>query len=159
MFFQSDCVFDKYFVEVLQEVMAIERSSSCVLLNLTSLKSANFNHSEASYIEIPIIGEKYDRLLREGGAADGWLFGVDEYSCASNVGEWVVYSDRSADISVVSIRFCSNFEAIARTFGKLQAELIEKILFNGENAQFPFCNLLDSWRYHLGKNYASRRLD
>ncbi len=153
LFFQSDYVFSADFVDIVREFLHLEDAQSACLLNLDKTESLDFDSAAAIYIDERVDGAAYQEKLHAGGPVSGWLFGVDRYVCASDVGEWCIYCEKGNDVAIIGFKGCEcggKFEAPLRS---LSAKPIEDLIDGGCTLLFPFDQLVPTWRKGLVDNY------
>ena len=156
LFFQSDRMFVSAFAEVVGELLSAENAEICCLLNLSETDPMEFEKASAFLLDGMVPGNDYEAHLRGSGPAVGWLYSMDRYGCASDVGDWCIYCEKENDIAVVALRKENGVSKFRSPLDKLRAQPIEA-LSNGELATlFPFSNLTAEWRIALTKRYRSR---
>jgi len=139
------------FAPIIGDFLRSENGSLCCLLNLSKTKALEFERIAAVFIDGLVTGKEYDAQLR----GDGWLFGMDRYGCASDVGEWCMYCEKDNDIAVVGLRNENSRSKFRSPLKELNAEPIESVN-GGELAElFPFIHLTPQWRRGLIENYGS----
>ena len=102
LFFESDRMFAPEFAEVVGELLGSENAGVCCLLNLDQTRSLKFEEASAIFLDRMTTASEYAAKLRRGGPAVGWLYGMDKYGCASDVGDWSIYCEKQNDIAVRS---------------------------------------------------------
>lgn len=155
-FFQSDHVFSMGFVEIVREFMYLEGAQVACLLNLDKTEILGFDSAEAIYIDARMDGNAYQEKLHAGGHDLGWLFGVDRYVCASDVGGWCIYCEKSNDVAVVGFRGIECIKKFEVPLRNLSARIIEDLIDGGCAPLFPFDHLVPVWRKGLVDNYGKR---
>ncbi|TCG09428.1 hypothetical protein BZM27_05610 [Paraburkholderia steynii] len=152
LFFQSDYLFSSEFVDTVHDVLQQERANTVCLLNLGRTNVDDSESSASIYIDEEMNGESFMDRLVAGGPAGGWLFAVERYVCASDVGSWSIYCEKDSDIAVVALR-ASEDDKLECCFRHVFAEPITKLLEQGAPPRFPFSDLLPTWREGLLDNY------
>ena len=153
LFFESDQMFAPEFAEAIGDFLRVENSGVCCLLNLSETDSSEFEKIAAIFLDGMVTGREYETLLRGGGPAVGWLYSMDRYGCASEIGEWCIYCEKNNDIAVVALRSDSGASKFESSLEKLHAKPIEAIR-GGELAElFPFSELTSEWRAALIEHY------
>jgi hypothetical protein len=155
-FFQSDRMFSSSFIDIISEFISIEQSTSVCLLNTTRANSSAYGNFSAIFIESGMTAAQYDAELRRGGPAEGWLFSMDHYGCASDIGRWIIYCEKDNDVAVVALRGWKTPETFSSPLGRLGAEAIDSLIEKGPSAPFPFSNLVPNWRGKLSKLYGGQ---
>jgi hypothetical protein len=100
-----------------------------------------------------ISGVAYDDKLRDGGPASGWLYRVDRYACASDVGDWCIYCEKSNDVAVIGLRDIGGIGKFETPLKRLWAKPINELIDGGVSPAFPFDQLVPAWRQGLVQNY------
>lgn len=153
LFFQSDHVFASDFPEIVRELLSVERANIACLLNLDKTERFEFDYIAAIFLDEMISGVAYDDKLRGGGPASGWLYRVDRYACASDVGEWCIYCEKSNDVAVIGLRGIDGIGRFEKPLKRLWAKPIDELIDGGCSPVFPFDQLVPAWRQRLVKNY------
>src|SRR5207253_2039091 len=112
-----------------------------------------FDAIEAIFLDAMTGGAAYADKLRAGGPADGWLYAVDRYACASDVGEWCIYCEKTNDVAVIGLRDGGGIETFETPLKQLWAKPIVELIDGGDSPQFPFDHLVPAWRKGLVDNY------
>jgi hypothetical protein len=154
-FFEADTVVAKDFVSAVHELLKIEQSASCCLVNLTRTPVLEYQMASSFLIERTTTEEKYSAKLCEGGPASGWIYRMDRYGCTSDKGEWCVYCERNNDVALISFRGPDAARKYRSPLKILRAEPIESLLRVPELQAVPFNSLTPEWRSGLKENYAS----
>jgi hypothetical protein len=154
LFFESDRIFSASFVQTVRGLSHVERSTSCCLLNFSQTYVLEYQEAAAIFIEAATSADDYAKKLAEGGPAAGWLFGVDRYGCASDIGEWCIYCEKENDVAFIGLR-AANVEKYLLPLKRLSAEPVEALV--GDHASPPPFNMLTrKWRIGLLQHYGSR---
>jgi len=153
MFFESDRLFSPSFAVVASDLLRAERTDVFCLLNFDEMSKVEDELAAAVFIDAETEPHAYDAMLREGGAAEGWLFGMDRYGGASSQGGWCIYCEKGNDIAVIAMRQPGDVKKYAECLRHLHAERITTLLNAGEAASFPFNQLVEPWRRSLSWNY------
>lgn len=153
LFFPSDFMFSPDFVDVVRELMRLEEALVACLLNLDKTEKLAFGGASLMLIDAAVDRAAYEKKLRAGGPATGWLFDVDRYACASDVGEWCIYSEKSNDVAVIALRKLSGREKFEVPLKHLSAKTIDDLVSDGCAPQFPFDRLVPAWRKGLVDHY------
>lgn len=103
LFFPSDRMFGKTFVEALPVFIGLEQANTVCLLNLTQSSSLEFEGCAALFLNTEITAKEYDYLISHNGEELGWVYVMDDYICTSDVGGWCMYCERLSDIAVLAI--------------------------------------------------------
>lgn len=154
MFFESDRLFSPSFAVIASDLLHAERADVFCLLNFDEMSKVEDGLAAAVFIDAETEPYAYDAMLREGGAAEGWLFGMDRYGGASSQGGWCIYCEKGNDIAVIALRQSGDVKKYAECLRRLHAERITALLNAGEAANFPFNQLVEPWRYNLSKYYS-----
>jgi len=153
LFFQSDYVFSPDFANIVREFMDLEGAKVTCLLNLDKTETAGFDGAASLFIDATMDGAAYQERLRAGGPAVGWLFDVDRYVCASDVGEWCIYCEKSNDVAVIGLREPDGRRKFELPLEHLAAKPIEDLIEGGRSPLFPFDRLVSDWREGLVDHY------
>jgi hypothetical protein len=153
LFFPSDHVFAPDFPEVVRELLGVERAHVACLLNLDMTERFEFDSMAAIFLDEMISGVAYDDKLRDGGPASGWLYRVDRYVCASDVGDWCIYCEKSNDVAVIGLRDIGGIGKFETPLKRLWAKPINELIDGGSFPVFPFDQLVPAWRQRLVQNY------
>lgn len=159
LFFQSDHLFTSEFVGIVQTLLRDEHAHVACLLNRDKAESFTVGGPGTFFLDATTSGEVYANKLRDGGPADGWLYGVDRYAITSDSGEWYIYCEKSNDIAVIGLCDAHSIEKFETALAELWAKPIEELLSEGSSPQFPFNNLVSTWREGLVKNYGKKGRD
>lgn len=159
LFFESDAMFSIEFTEVVSGLLRCEEAKAASLINIDEAKSLGFENVSALFFDDEVTGDLYQLSLIGAGPAKGWLYNVDSYACASDVGGWCIYCERSNDIGVIASREQITSLAGQQALRLLGARQIDTLIAGEGNALFPFIRLVDSWREGLMQNYAVTRVD
>ncbi|HDR8934504.1 hypothetical protein [Burkholderia vietnamiensis] len=153
LFFQSDYIFSSGFVEFIRELLCFERAEVACMLNLDQTETLAFEAASAIFIDKTVSDGDYQEKLRAGGPAAGWLFGVDRYVCASDIGRWCIYSEKSNDVAVVGLCESDDQGRFVEIMNAVSAKSIEDLVDGGRFPLFPFDQLVPEWRKGLLENY------
>lgn len=154
LFFESDAVFSMEFAEVVSGLLRCEGANAASLVNIDETKSLGLENMSALFLDGEVTGDSYQLSLTGAGPAKGWLYNVDSYACASDVGGWCIYCEKSNDIGVIASREAITSLAGQKALRLLGARPIETLVAGGAHALFPFNRLVESWREGLMRNYA-----
>ena len=157
-FFESDRMFAPSFVDVVGELMSIEKSTSSCLLNISRVVVPTYREAPAIFFDSGMTGAEFDLQLRRGGPATGWLFSMDHYGCASDCGNWTIYCEKDNDVAVAALRGRGAAETFSAPMKKLHAEAVDALARQGSAAPFPFNSLVLSWRSGLSSWYGAQAL-
>ena len=156
-FFESDRLFSAGYIDAIRCLLDGGGAQTCCLINLNAYLD---DHSGAPkscsiFLDASSDAQTYISTLREGGPARGWLFGMDRYSCASDLGDWVVYCEKENDVAVLASRIVASQAAPIQSFlSKLGALSASKLGPNNRDMPFPFSQLTPEWRDSLLKEFA-----
>jgi hypothetical protein len=153
LFFQSDYIFSPDFMSAATQLLHIEQAKVACLINLDRTKKIESSDIEAIFVNETTSGEMYDSRLRNGGPASGWLYGVDRFACASNIGEWCIYSEKGNDVAVIGLRDAGGGKKFERPLSLMNAKPIEDLVEGGKLPTFPFDKLTQTWRNGLLENF------
>lgn len=151
LFSQSDWIFTGDFVGVIKAFFDTEGSNGASLVNLSRTISfaseavAHFNFSTTTE------GQDFEHFLRGNGPAGGWLYAMERYACASDIGTWCIYCEKENDIAVVALRDADAIARLGGPLGLLAAVPLD--IACGTEGVFPFTQLTIEWRGKLAKHY------
>jgi hypothetical protein len=101
-----------------------EGSQICCLLNLGATVQKNYSNPPARYLDRSTDPSQYISMLRGNGSPDAWLYLVDRYVFASDVGEWCIYCEKENDVGVIAFSGEVGTNKFSSALGKLQATSI-----------------------------------
>ena len=156
LFFESDRIFSPSFAGAMQDLILAEQSTCCCLLNASRTEVMDFEKACSIFLDSTINENEYYEQLRTGGPAEGWLFSMDRYGCASDKGGWSIYCEKNNDVAVIGLQNPGDVEQLALPLKKLHAEPITKLVEQASTAVFPFSELTEEWRSELSRHYAHR---
>lgn len=154
LFFDSDFLIAPDFPERVAELLNAERAEVCCLLNFDETQTMTYESAAMRFITARTRSQDYDAMLRRGGPAEGWLFGVDRYGCASDRGGWSIYCERQNDIAVIALHQPGDTEKYASCLKRIHAKPIKDQLEAGGAGLFQFEQMLESWRRDLARHYS-----
>jgi hypothetical protein len=112
LFFESDRLFASGFAVIAAGLLNAERPEVCCLLNFSETDRVAYESAAMLFIDAGTEPHAYDAMLRQGGPARGWLFGMDRYGSASDRGNGAFTARRG-----MTSRHCS----ASTVFGLLRA--------------------------------------
>ncbi len=151
-FFQSDYVFAPEFDDFVHKLLTVEGGHVACLVNLDKTET----QGEPLFIHEDTDEQAYMAAIRGEGPAHGWLFAMDRFVCASDVGNWCVYCERANDVAVVALRDIGGSPALDGALDQVRAKPIEALIQGGTSPLFPFDHLVPTWRSGLLENYGRR---
>lgn len=152
-FCEADRVFGSGFIKALHRLLGAEHAQVACLLNFDQTADLDFEQIAAIFIDSTVTEERFSDALRAGGPAHGWLYRVDRYACASDVGDWCLYCEKGNDIAVIGLRTGRNVDKFQEALGELFSRPIEQLVQGGDAPMFPFDHLEASWHDGLIRNY------
>lgn len=155
LFFQSDYVFSSDFFDVVIELLCIENSKSAALVNIEKKFSIDEISGSAIFFEKNISPDIYTKKLFGSSVVDGWIYEFDRYVCATDVGGWAIYCEKSNDIAAIALRDSNFTDVYGGALARLSAGPIDSLVSGAANL-FPFNELVVSWRRGLQDNYGAR---
>lgn len=147
-FFESDVIFTSDFPEIICDLLQIEGSTACCLLNFVESNFSELESSATYFLDEKTTGESYQKFLRGNGPAQGWLYGMDSYGVSSDIGEWCIYCEKANDIAVMGVRNSDKYRSVVE---RLDAKPIQ--VLGSTSNRFPFSELTEEWRNGLLRNY------
>jgi hypothetical protein len=149
LFFDSDWLFGKAFVEIAKTLMQSEGSSSVCLTDFDSelpdqssfwiRKETTSDDYLAAFAKLPV------------GGVRGWLWLISRYGCTSDVCEWCLYCERQNEVAVMALRKASFVEKYTSAIKQLEASPIDLALESPPS--WVFAHLVPEWREGLLKHY------
>jgi hypothetical protein len=77
LFFESDRLFSPGFAVIAAGLLNAEGAEVCCLLNLSETDRMVYEEAAMLFIDAGMEPHSYDAALRQGGPANGWLFGME----------------------------------------------------------------------------------
>jgi hypothetical protein len=154
LFFESDRLFSSGFAVIAAGLLNAERAEVCCLLNFSETDRVAYESAAMLFIDAGTKPHAYDAMLRQGGPAKGWLFGMDRYGSASDRGGWSIYCEKGNDVAAIALRQPDDTEKYVEYLKQLHAEPIAMLLKAGSAAPIPFGQLIEPWRSGLTQHYA-----
>jgi hypothetical protein len=153
LFCESDRVFVPGFMEFMKELLRAEGSCLSCLINLDETPSFELEKIAAIFLDQIYTEADYMVALEGSGPAAGWRYQMQRFACASDVGEWCLYSEKANDIAVIGIRSEAAVARLKSTFEKLWAWPLSEIVKGGSRSVYPFTHLTTEWFSGLFNNY------
>lgn len=153
-FLESDMIFVPAFIGVVRGLMGTENSQICCLINLGATVQKDYGDPPAIYLDKSIEPSQYTSLLLGDGSWTAWLYLVDRYVCASDVGEWCIYCEKENDVAVIAFRSESGPNKFAAALQALQATSIRFASQTPREGAFRFDKLTPAWRSSLVAQYS-----
>jgi hypothetical protein len=151
---ESDQIFVQDFAEVAAELIRMERATCCCLLNFDRTPVIEYERAAALFFDEALTKTGYHSLLKEGGSSSGWIYHMERYGCASDIGEWCIYSEKNNDIAVIALRNPDGAAKFSSPLKKLYAHSIQTFLEMGPSSPIPFSMLVEPWKRGLLENYS-----
>jgi len=155
LFFESDRLFASGFAVIAAGLLNAERAEVCCLLNYSETGRMEYESAAMLFIDAGTEPHAYDAMLRRGGPANGWLFGMDRYGSVSDRGGWSIYCEKGNDVAAIALRQPNDTGKYVAYLKQLRAEPITVLLEAGSAASVPFGQLTEPWRRGLTQHYAS----
>lgn len=153
LFFESDHLFASSFAVIAAGLLNVEQAEVCCLLNFSRTDRMLYESASTLFIDAGTEPQAYDAMLRQGGPANGWLFGMDRYGSASDRGGWSIYCEKGNDVAAIALRRPDDTEKYVERLKQLHAEPITMLLNAGSAAPVPFSQLTKAWRLGLARHY------
>jgi hypothetical protein len=103
LFCDDGLVFEKSFVHKVQSLLDLERGTCAYMRTLEESLPEEVQLNDAFVFSRQTTeGEYAERLWVPGGA--DWLSDMYAYGCTSDVGSWVIYTEKQAEFAVIAIR-------------------------------------------------------
>ena len=157
LFFESDHLFAADFSARTADLLNAEQAEVCCLLNFSETATMTYDSAAMRFITADTSSQNYDAMLRQGGAAQGWLFGVDRYGCSSDRGGWSIYCEKQNDIAVIALREPDDKNKYATFLKQTYALPITELLEPGAAVAIWFKQMRESWRRGLTLHYSGSR--
>lgn len=157
LFFESDRLFASNFAVIAAGLLSAEKAGVCCLLNFSETDVMAYESAVMLFIDTETKPQSYDAMLRQGGPAQGWLFGMDRFGSASDLGGWSIYCEKGNDVAVIALRQRGDVEKYAEYLKQLHAEPITVLLKAGPAAPASFGQLIEPWRHGLAQHYGVQR--
>ena len=154
LFFESDRLFSPGFAVIAAGLLNAEGAEVCCLLNLSETDRMVYEEAAMLFIDAGMEPHSYDAALRQGGPANGWLFGMDRYGSASDRGGWSIYCEKGNDVAAIALRQPRDTGKYIECLKQLHAEPITVLLNASSAASVPFGELTEPWRRGLTQSYA-----
>lgn len=152
LFFESDRLFVADFIDIVKELIVLEGATVCCLLNLNETNSPEAMAPSALFLDESTVGIDYLICLRGSGPAVGWIYSMDRYGCASDIGEWCIYCEKENDIAVIGFHRKDGLLKYRMPIDRLRAKNIA-VACDRLNDMFPFNQLTPGWLTGLTENY------
>ena len=149
-------MFEPASVGILHDMLDAEGSRSICLANLGNVEV--YDPPPARYVDRSMDATRYISLLRGNGGPDAWLYLVDRYACASDVGSWSIYCEKEEDIAIFAIRRERDAEKFSTVMDSLRAKPIEASNRRSRPGELKFEMLKPVWLSALTNSYAKSRL-
>jgi hypothetical protein len=154
LFLDCYALFRPTFANLVRSVLRSETSQCCCVLNLSSLRASTFAPPDVFYFAADTTETEYAQCLRQ--SRTGWVVMMDDYACASDVGDWCIYCEKANDVAVIGFRSGKASVLLHGELQELRAESIETLLARGQTAPIPFSRLTPTWRDGLVANYSAK---
>jgi hypothetical protein len=145
-------IFAPTFVAIVGELLRAEGAQACCLANIGRMPSLKYEAGAVLCIDESVSGAQYMAALQGDGPATGWLFQMDRYACASEMGGWCLYCEKENDVGVVGLRSGAG-ERFAAALHGLGARRIESLLNDKATSPPPFNRLVPEWERGLREHY------
>jgi hypothetical protein len=153
LFFPSDHMFFGPFVPAIKMLLQAENANAACQLNLSESPEIKFKTASAIYIDQATTGTDYVTKLRGHGPSDGWIYAMQLYGCASNVGRWCMYCERSNDIAVIALQNAEDHKDFEQPLTLLNTGPLESLCRTGKDGTFPFNKLTREFHDELTNHY------
>lgn len=154
LFFESDRLFASGFAVIAAGLLNAEQAEVCCLLNFSETNRMVYESAAMLFIDAGTEAHAYDAMLRQGGPANGWLFGMGRYGSASDRGGWSIYCEKGNDVAAIALRQPDDTRKYSEYLKQLHAEPITVLLKAGSAGSVPFGQLTETWRRGLAQHYA-----
>jgi len=156
VFCESDRIFCPEFSDAIVELMRIENSSVCSLVNLDKSCDPGCDGISSIFIDASTSRDRYWEAMCAGGPEDGWLYRMDRYVCASDIGSWCLYCEKENDVAILAFQNAEDVKRYSPATRKLWAWPIEDLIEGGSSPLFPFDRLVPAWKNSLLENYGTK---
>jgi hypothetical protein len=123
LFFDPDLIFDRGFIEIAKALLLCEDGTCICLRNLEVALTGNLEQASL-FLDNQSSGKAYMGRLSapiEGSNLVGWVHLMDHYGCASDIGSWCIYCERSNEIAVIAVRKDDDLVQLSPALKQLQA--------------------------------------
>lgn len=149
LFFDSDWVFDPTFVEQVKRLLSLEGSTCACLVALDNPRDDE-NHL---YVLSSTEASEYRLRLLGDGPDNGWVYDFGRYACSSELSNWFIYCERSAEIAVIALKKDIPVDRAQDTLSAIGAVSIEEAIAGPLSFGFSPEGLSDDWRARLIREY------
>lgn len=156
LFFEADRLFAPEFASIAAGLLKADQADFCCFVNFNEGNFKVFESAAMIFVDANTDPSAYDNMLRQGGPAKGWLFGMDRYGVAADRGNWTIYCEKVNDVAAIALRQPSDCERYGDYLRQLHAARIADLLLDSM-APPPFDRLIAPWRRDLIHNYGGQK--
>jgi len=158
LFFDPDLIFDRVFVEIAKAIMLCEYGTCICLRNLEIALTGNLEQASL-FLDNQTNGKAYMGRLSapiEGSNLVGWVHLMDHYGCASDIGSWSIYCERSNEIAIIAVRKDHDLVRLSPAIELLQALPISQAMERPSSYGLSVRGMSANTRAKLIQEYGSR---
>lgn len=158
LFFDPDLIFDRGFIEITKSLLLCEHCTCICLKNLEVALTGNLEQASL-FLDNQTTGKAYMGRLSapiEGSNLVGWVHLMDHYGCASDIGSWCIYCERSNEIAVIAIRNEDDLVQLRPALELLQALPIRQAIERPSSYGLSVRGMSANTRAKLIQEYGSR---
>jgi hypothetical protein len=156
LFFEDFFMWVPGFIDVTKSLLAEDKASAVALINLGNVIPIDYDNPPTIFIEKDTDAKEYISQLNTkiaGTDSEGhpfsWRMLVDRYVCASNTGNWAIYSEKQNDVAVFAFRAGFSQPILSQVKHLLKARSVTLASAAGDNQSFDFGKLLLGWKSTL----------
>jgi hypothetical protein len=152
LFFEPYLMFERGFIDVNNLLLREEKASVSALINLGNGDTTD-EDGGVMFLEQDSKASDYLSKLKGDGSALNWMFLMDRYVCASDVGTWCIYCEKENDVAVFAVREGFPRAICLQVEGLLKAISIRQAGSPSDLGTFDFAKLVPHWRTALISEY------
>jgi hypothetical protein len=152
-FFDSDLLFDSLFVEKLRKLFEAEGGTCVCMLNLDEVANGKAEQA-ALFIDREMTGGAYQARLGGENIGEGWLYNMDRFGFASDLGQWCIYCEKGNEMAVIAIQEKVPNDRFSSTIKEFNAVPIKQAIEKPIGYGFSPRALSPEWRDGLLKAYS-----
>ncbi len=150
LFFHQDALFFGNFNAATKELLTEEGASAACVVNLSRRSKSALDQRSSLCLEKETTASEYEQHLRSRNEAHGWLYRMDTYACASEIGLWCVYHEKG-ELAVLALRGPYFMKQVRKALDVLRAYPLPEFW---ERQHSPAISWIDpEWRSELGLRY------
>ncbi len=154
LFFDSDAIFMRQFVETTKQLLEIEQSDCICMVNLDQIEDGKQNDKCCAFFSRLFTEEAYLSILRGPREGEGWINAINRFALISDLGQWCIYCERNNEIAVVGFQGHDSFLKIGGIFISKEALPISQAIEKCSSYAFSSRNLSPQWREEFIREYS-----